>query len=82
MLSGFGSNSWDQVHFLVGQSIWSCGRANYVSCSCTCAFPAVNFGDKKNKEVKETLKMAVTQRTYFYQSHCIAYPLGQASFFP
>jgi len=28
MFSGFGSNSWDQVQFLVGQSIWSCERAN------------------------------------------------------
>jgi hypothetical protein len=80
MFSGFGSNSWDQVQFLVGQSIWSCERANL--CRCTCGSPAINFRDKKNKDGKETLKMAVIMRSYFYESHCITYPLRQASFFP
>lgn len=51
-------------------------------CRCTCESPAVKFRDNKNKEGKETLKMAVVKRSYFYESHCIAYPLRQAPFFP
>jgi len=76
-----GSNTWDQVQFLVGQSVWSCERANYARCRCTCGSPAVMFRDKENKEGKEPLKMAVIKRSYFYGSHSIAYPLGQAAFF-
>lgn len=76
-----GSNTWDRVQFLVGQSIWFSERAHYARCRCTCDFPAVKFRDKKNKEGKKTLKMAVIKCSYFYESHCIEYPLGQASFF-
>jgi len=51
-LDGFGNNSWDQVQFLVGQSIWSCERADYARCRYTCGAPAVKLRDKKNKEGK------------------------------
>jgi hypothetical protein len=66
----------------VGQSTGSCERANCIRYRCTCASPAVKLTDKNNKERLETLKRAVTKGSYFYESYCIAYPQGEASYIP
>ena len=74
MVCGFGSNSWDQVQFLAGQSIESCERANYARYRCIYSFPAVNPTGMENKDRKGTLKRIVMKGFYFSGSHCIAYP--------